>query len=136
MEPVAVGIAVVVLLVLLRLVAARRVAARQGKFVWLMFLPSLIGGGVILWVGIGMLASAPFVGVATLVVGGLCFFFLLRFLGRTSRSVSAAGPTDDIGAAMDEPLVDYATSVMGLLLIVGLVAVVALIAWGVSQAAQ
>ena len=37
---------------------------------------------------------------------------------------------------MDEPLVDYASSVIGLLLIVGLVAVVALIAWGVSQAAR
>src|SRR5450759_5108247 len=100
-----------------------------------MFLPSLVGGGAILWFGIEMLAFAPFVGVATLVVSGLGLLFLLRFLGRISRSVSAAGPQDDIGAAMDEPLVDYATSVMGLLLIVGLVAVVALIAWGVTQAA-
>ena len=136
MELIVAWVAVTGLAIVIRLIASRRVAAREGRFVWLMYLPELVIGGAILWFGIEMLSSAPLVGVATLVVGGLSLAFLLRFISRLSRSVSAAGPGDDIGTAMDEPLVDYASSVIGLLLIVGLVAVVALIAWGVSQAAR
>ncbi len=132
----AVGIAVVAALVLLRYFAARRVAARQGQFVWLAFVPTLIGAIVILWTAVQMLATEPVVGVVILIAGGMYLAGALRFLARLSRSVTAAGPQDDIGAAMTEPLVEYMSTLMGLLLIGGLVAFVGLIAWGVSQTAR
>jgi amino acid transporter len=132
----AVGIAVVAALVLLRYFAARRVAARQGQFVWLAFVPTLIGAVVILWTGVQMLATMPVVGVVIMIAGGIYLAVALRFLSRLSRSVTAAGPEDDVGAAMTESLVDYMSTIMGLLLIAGLVALVGLIVWGVSQAAR
>ncbi len=136
MEPVALGFVVVALLVAVRHFAARRVVARQGQFVWLMFVPMLIGGVVILWAGIQMLATVPIVGVAMTIAGGLYLALMLRFLARLSRSVSSAGPQDDIGTAMTEPVVDYLSTMMGLILVGGVVAVVALIVWGISQAAR
>ena len=134
--PVVVGIAVVPLLVLLRLFAARRVVARQGRFVWLMFVPTLFGGVAILWVSIGMLVSAPLLGALTAISGVIYLAAFVRFVTRLSRSVTATGPQDDLTAAMTEPLADYMSTMIGLLLIGGLAAVVGLIVWGVSQAAR
>lgn len=135
-SPAVVGIAVVAALVLLRYFAARRVAARQGQFVWLAFVPTLIGAVVILWTAVQMLATAPVAGVVIMVAGGIYLAVALRFLTRLSRSITAAGPQDDIGAAMTEPLADYMSTMVGLLLIAGLVTLVGLIVWGVSQAAR
>jgi hypothetical protein len=135
-SPAVVGIAVVAVLVLLRYFAARRVAARQGQFVWLAFAPTLIVAIVIIWTAVQMLATEPIVGVVILIAGGIYLAGAVRFLARLSRSVSTAGPQDDIMAAMTEPLADYMSTLIGLLLIGGLVALVALIAWGVSQAAR
>lgn len=136
MEPVVLGLVVVALLVAVRHFAARRVLARQGQFVWLMFIAMLAGGVVILWAGIQLLATVPIAGVATTLAGSLYLALLLRVLARLSRSVSSAGPQDDIGTAVTEPLVDYLGTTMGLMLVGGVVAVVALIVWGISQAAR
>ncbi len=134
--PVLVAIAVVVLLVGVRHCAARRVMARQGQFVWLMFVPTLIGAIVLPWVGLQMLATEPLLGAGLVIGGGIYLAIVLRFLTRLSRTVTSTGPQDDIGAAVTEPFVDYLGTLAGVLLIVGLVAVVVLIAWGVSQAAR
>lgn len=134
--PVVVGVAVVALLVLVRLFAARRVAARQGHYVWLMYIPTLCGSVGIIWASIQLFASAPLVGAVIAIAGLIHFAVLVRFLTRLSRSVTTAGPQEDLGTAMTEPLVDYMSAMTGLLLIGGLVAVVGLIAWGVSQAAR
>ncbi len=131
--PVAVGIVAVLLLVFVRHFAARRVVARQGRFVWLMFIPTLLGGVVILWASIQALASAPVFGLLMAVAGAIYLALLVRFLMRLSRSVSAAGPEEDLGLAVTEPVVDYMSTMVGLVLIGGLVAVVGLIVWGVSQ---
>jgi hypothetical protein len=133
-SPLVLGIAVVALLVVVRHFAARRVLARQGQFVWLMFVPTLIGAVVILWAAIQMLASVPIVGMLMVVAGVVYLAVVLRFLTRASGSVSAAGPQDDIGTALTEPLVDYMTAIMSLVLIGGVVALVGLIVWGVTQA--
>jgi hypothetical protein len=131
---VVIGIAVAVALVVVRNFAARRVLARQGQFVWLMFVPTLIGGVVLIWAGIEVTATATLVGVL-LAVGAMIYLaVVVRFLTRASRSVDAAGPNDDIGTALTEPMVDYMSTLMGLLLIGGLVALVGLIVWGVTQA--
>lgn len=136
MEPVIPGVAVVALLVALRHFAARRVIARQGQFVWLMFVPTLFGSVVILWAGIQMLTTVPIVGAAMTIAGGIYLAAVLRFLVRLSRSVSSAGPQDDIVTAITEPVVDYFSTLSGLILVGGLVAVVGLIVWGISQVAR
>jgi hypothetical protein len=132
--PVIVGMAIVVLLVVVRHFAARRVVARHGWFVWLMFIPTLIGGVAILWASIQALASAPVFGVLMAVAGAIYLALLIRFLTRLSRSVSATGPDEDLGLALTEPVVDYMSTMVGLVLIGAGLAVVALIIWGVSQA--
>ncbi len=134
--PVVAGIALVVLLILVRRFAARRVVARQGWFVWLMFLPTLFGAGAIVWAAIRMIASEPIVGALLAILGVIYAAVVVRFLTLLARSVSASGPQDDLGAVTTEPLVDYMTSMVGLVLIGGLIALVGLIIWGIGQAAR
>jgi hypothetical protein len=136
MEPIVLGIAVVALLVAFRHFAARRVLARQGQFVWLMFLPMLIGAVVVLWAGIQALPTVPIGGAVMTVAGGLYLGLVLRFITRLSHSVSSTGPQDDIFTAITEPVVDYLTTLMALILVGGLVAVVVLIVWGINQTAR
>jgi hypothetical protein len=134
--PVVVGIALVAFLLLLRHFAIRRVAARQGRFVWLMFVPTLFGSVVILWASIQVFASAPLFGTLMAIGGVIYLAVLVRFLTLLSRSVTSTGPQDDITTAITEPLADYVSTMTGLLLIGGIVALVGLIIWGVSQAAR
>jgi hypothetical protein len=129
--PLFTGLAVVLVLGLLRHYARRRVAAGQGEFVWLMFLPTLLGGFVILGAGIQMLTTTPAAGVVMAITGSVYLAVLIGFLTRSSRAVTASGPE-----AMIEPLVDYTRTLVGLILIGGLAALVGLIVWGVSQAAR
>jgi hypothetical protein len=132
---VVLGIAVVAFFVLLRHFAARRVMARQGRFVWLMFVPTLLGSVVILWGSIQIFASVPLVGALMATGGVINLASLVRLLTRMSGSVNSAGPRDDIATAITEPLVDYISTLTGLVLIGGLVAIVGLIIWGVSARA-
>jgi hypothetical protein len=129
--PLFTGLAVVGFLVLLRRYAAGRVAAGEGEFVWLMFVPTLIGGFAILGVGVAMLPTAAPAGVVMAITGSVYLAALIGFLTRSSRSVTSAGPE-----MLIEPLVDYMRTLVGLLLIGGLAALVGLIVWGVSQAAR
>lgn len=130
------GIAIVVFVVLLRHFARRRIAAGRGGFVWLLFLPTLLIGGFVLLTSIRVFASDPF--VATLMAAGTAVYLALfvRFLSRLSRSVTSTRPQDDISLAITEPLADYLSTLTSLMLIGGLVAVVGLIIWGVSQATR
>lgn len=133
-SPLVLGMAVVALLVVVRHFAARRVLARQGQFLWLMFVPTLIGAVVIPWAGIQMLGSVPIAGGLMLIAGVVYLAVVLRFLTRASRAVNAAGPQDDIGTALTDPLVEHMTTLMGVVLIGAVVAVAGLIVWGVTQA--
>ena len=63
-EPVVLGVTVVVVLVALRHFAARRVAAGQGRYAWLMFLPMVMGAVVILLAGLQMVPAEPVAGAA------------------------------------------------------------------------
>ena len=121
---------------MLRRYGARRVLRRQGRFVWLMFVPTLIGSVGILWAGIRMWPTAPLFSVIIAIAGGLNLAVYVRFLTRLSRAVNASGPQDDLGTVMTEPMVDLLLTIMGLVLIGALVALVGSIAWGVSQAAR
>jgi hypothetical protein len=128
--PLVVGIVVLVLLALVRAYARRRVATRDGRFIWLVFLPTLIGGFVILGAGVQMLVTAPAVGVVMAITGSVYLAVLIGFLTRASRSATASGPE-----AMTEPLVDYIGTLTGVLLIGAVSAAVGLVVWAASQAA-
>lgn len=132
---VLVAVAGAAILLMFLLYGRRRVAAGHGRFVWLMSAHLLIGAGIILWGGIRLLADEPLAGVILLVVGGIYAALLLRFLTRFSRSVTSIGANGDRAAAM-EPVVDLTVTMVGLVLVGGLVAVAGLIVWGVSQAAR
>jgi beta-lactamase regulating signal transducer with metallopeptidase domain len=129
---VGVGIAAVALVVLLRHYAARRVRARQGRFVWLMFVPTLIAGFAIVWAGISIFPTVPLLGVAIAVFGGIKVVVVVRFIARLSRAVSSAGSDDEVGTAVTEPFVEFIRATTGLMLIGALVGLVALIVLAVS----
>jgi hypothetical protein len=135
-RPLLIGIAAVAFLILLRRFAVRRIAARQGQFILVWFLPTLAFGFVVVGTGIQMLPSSPPAGALMVVTGSVYLALLLGSLTRASRSISAAGPGDDIGEAVTQPLGEYMVSVMGLVLIGGLVGLVGLLVWGASQAAH
>jgi hypothetical protein len=128
--PFVTGSVVVALLTLVRRYAGRHAAAGEGEFLWLMFLPTLLGGFVILGAGIQMLVTVPAAGVVMAVTGSVYLAALFGFLTRSSRAVTPAGPQ-----ALIEPLVDYTTALVGLVLIGGVAALVGLLVWAVSQAA-
>jgi hypothetical protein len=134
--PVAIGLIAVTLLFLLRRYAARRVAARRGRFVWLYFLPTLFGSLVILWASIQLFSNAPLLSVVMTIVGLVYFAALVRLLTLVSSSITAAKSQDELVTAVTEPMVDYSVTIMGLVLIVGLLALVAVIIWGLSQPAH
>jgi hypothetical protein len=130
------SISLVVFVVLLRLYGARHVMARQGQFVWLVFAPTLVIGIVIQWTGVQMmLGPEPVVGAVITIAGGLNLLAVLRLLRRMSRSVTSAGPEDDLGSVLTEPIVDYVLTTMTLLLIGAVVALIGLVVFGISQAA-
>ena len=136
MDGPVVGIAVVAFLVVLRHVAARRVWARQGQFVWFLFAPTLIGAIAILWAAITTFPSAPVFG-ALLAVGGVLYAgLLIRFLARLSRSVSSAGTQDDVVGVIVESLAEYALTWIPLLLGAAVIALIGLIGWAVILAVR
>jgi hypothetical protein len=133
---VVLGIAAVAALVLIRHLAMRRVAARQGHFIWLAFIPTLIGALVISWASVQVFAQVPLVGAFTGIFGVIYLTALVRMLARISRGVTSAGSQEDLVTAVTEPFVEFMGAWVGLLLIGGLVAVAALIVWGVSRSAR
>jgi hypothetical protein len=130
-----VGIAGVAFLILARHYAARRLAARHGPFIFVLFLPTLIFGFLVVGIGIRGLGSSPAVGAVIVLTGSVYLALLLGFLTKASRSVSSGRPGDDVVEALTQPLGEFMTSVMGLVLIGGLAGLVGLLVWAASQAA-
>jgi hypothetical protein len=97
-----------------------------------MFLPTLIGGFLILGVGVEMLVTAPVGGVVMMLTGSIYVAALIGFLTGSTRAVAAS--TD--AQAMVEPLEDVTRMLAGLVLIGGLAALVGLVVWAASQAAR
>jgi hypothetical protein len=55
---------------------------------------------------------------------------------RISRAVSSSSLDADLGAAVTEPLIDHMTTLIGLTLLGGLLALVVLLVWAVTQAGR
>jgi hypothetical protein len=134
-EPAVVGVGVVALLVVVRRLAVRRVVARQGKFVWLVFAPSVIASLAVVLIGIWNLGRIPFGGAAMILAGGLYLLIVVRFLARLSGSVSSTAPEADLVTAITPALTEYFATMAAVMLIGGLLIVAGLILWGISQAA-
>ncbi|TMC66456.1 MAG: hypothetical protein E6J17_00195 [Chloroflexi bacterium] len=130
------GLAVVAVLLVLRHFAARRLTAGDGQFIVFWFLPTLMVGFVLVGTGIQMLPTSPPAGVVVTVTGSVYLALLIGFLMRMSRSVSSMGPGDDLGAALAQPVGEYLTALMGLVLIGGFAGLVGLLVWAASQAAR
>jgi hypothetical protein len=127
---------VLVAIVPLRLFAGRQVRAGRGRFVWVIFAPTLLVTAAPLWVAAVLFPTQPLLAVF-LAIGGLVFLGLLvLLLIRVSGGVSAAAPGEARADAVLKPLTDYVAATMGLLLIGGLVALVALLILAVSQAGR
>ncbi len=107
--------------------------ARQGQFVWLMFVPVLVGPIAIAWAAAQQFRDAPVVG-AILAASALGYgTSLVRFLMRLSRSVSSAPPDQDVSVAMTDLYADHVMRMLGIILLSGLVAMVGLIVRAVTR---
>ena len=128
--PVFVGLIAVVIAIWL--VGARRVAAADGRFVWLVLLPLLVANGAVIVLGIKVATTSLVLGGLMVVVGVGLLAASVRMSSRMSASVSRTLPGGDITAALTEPLANFAL-LWGLLLAgAALVVVVALIVWGIA----
>ena len=135
MEVRVVGAVAVAAYVCLRIVAARRVTAGDGRFVWVVFAPTLVGCVAILWASATAQITMPLVGVPLAAGAVIYLLSAVRFLTRSMTRVDHARTPDEIASAVTEPFVEHMTLLIALMLIGGLVAVAGLIAWGVSRAA-
>jgi len=133
---VVIGIVALISLFLLRLFAVGRVAARQGQFVWLVFIPTLLIGVAMLWVSIQVFARDPFLGALVAVIAVIYLVTLVRFLRGMSRSVSSSAPEEDLVTAITEPFAEYVGTTVALGLIAGVIALFGLLIWGVIRAAS
>ena len=123
-------------LTVLRVFAARRVAAREGRFVWLMFPATLIGPLAIAWAAVQLFPDAPVMS-ATLAASAVGYGALMvRFHVRLSRAVSSAPPGQAMPVTATDVYADHLTTMLGFILLSGLVAMVALLIWAVSQAGR
>jgi hypothetical protein len=134
-EIAVVGVGVVAVLVLVRHLAVRRVIARQGRFVWLVFAPTLIASVAVVLIGIWTVGRLPFGGAAMILVGGLYLLIVVRFLAHLSGSVSSTAPEANLVTAITPALTEYFTTMAAVILIGGLLVVAGLILWGISNAA-
>lgn len=133
--PVLVGIVLVVLLVVARRFAARRLAGGDTRFMGVLALPSLLGAVVILWAAIQLLVTAPLVGLL-LTAGAVGYLGVLgRFFVRAKRGVDAPPPGVDLSEALTEPLADYVGVMSAVMLVGGLVVAVVLVIWGLATRA-
>ena len=118
-------------LVALRLISARRVAAGDGRFVWIFFaLPLLIGVYALATALSGLRTAGPLAAIALAAAGGVILFGAGRLAYRTARGIKGARGEDEVLDAMVEPLVDFTLLNMGFVLLAGLIAVIGLIVWG------
>lgn len=128
--PIFLGLIAVVTVI--RLVGARRVAAGDGRFVWLVLLPLLLANAAVILLGIKVATTSLVLGGLMVVVGIGLLFASLRMSSQMTASISRTPPGGDITAALTEPLASFAL-LWGLLLAIGAVlAVVILILWGIA----
>ena len=128
-------VAVAIALVFGRHLAARRVAAGDGRLAIVIFAPALLSGVFIVWGSIRIITNEPVLGLAMTGAATVYLAGTIWAIIRSTRGVNRAQTPDEITDAITEPTTELMVVWMSLILIGGLIAVIALIAWGVSRAA-
>jgi hypothetical protein len=98
-----VGLAIVGIWIGVRLFAARRIAAGQGRFVWLYFAPMLLLMTYVLWISVGLWTTHPLMAVGIGLLGVPSLLLLARGV---RQMASDAGNPDAIGN-LSSSFVDY-----------------------------
>ena len=121
------------LLMLVRHLAARRVARGDGRFVWLVFLPSMVGFAALVVIGAQTTGTSPIAGIAMASIGLVFVVAMIKTFATMSARISALPPRGDITEALTDPLANFALLWGVLLVVLALVAVIVLIVWGALQ---
>jgi hypothetical protein len=116
-----------------RLTAARWVRAGRGSAVWLVFAPGLVTDAAVVVLGLSIAADQPLVGIPIALIGAVVLAVIVNAVVETARRVSATPENGDLSLALTDPLASVGVFMGGLFAVGGLVAVVALIVWGLSQ---
>ena len=85
------------------------------------------------WTAAILLPKGPVFGFALTVPALIYLVVLARLATRLVRARTSSGPWDNRVARVSGPLYEYMTTVVGLTLLGGLVAVLALVVWGASH---
>jgi hypothetical protein len=91
---VLVGVALLGIWIGIRHYAARRIAAGQGRFVWLAFAPTALLMTYVLWIAVGLWATHPLIAVG---IGLLGVPSLVLFTRGMRRMATDAGNADVVG---------------------------------------
>jgi hypothetical protein len=105
-------------LVLSRNFSARQIALRhQGRYVWLLYAPTIIGALAIVWSGGVFLARGSVGGIVILAFGLFYAALNIRLFRRLAARVDAAAPGESITDALSEEVADQVLirTVVGLL---------------------
>jgi hypothetical protein len=97
------GIGLVVTLVVVRRIAARRIAVGDGRFAWIYFEPTLLVMAWMIWIAVGIWAIQPLAAIGMGLASAVSLVLLTRAVG---RMVSDAGNVGAIGE-LSPPLFDY-----------------------------
>jgi hypothetical protein len=130
MDPVAlVAIVVVVAVVGVRFVGVRRAAAGDDRFIGLLYVPTLLGGVVVMWAGVRVAGTSLPVGLMILAIGGVTTVLVARMIvgGPTiARRLTSSGD-------LSGPYVDYIIWLaIGLPMLMGLGLVILAIMGGLT----
>src|SRR6476661_6692513 len=111
-----------IVLVLVRLVASRRLRTGRARYAWLLFAPNLVMAAVPLWLAATQASSHPLLALVLGVIGLAYGLLLLRLARAVARATAAAGSEDELMAGIVEPTADFMliatiAVVMGLVLV-------------------
>ena len=117
-------------IVVLRLVAGRRLLAGSGRWVWVAFAPTLVIFGFLVVAMVQLLPTAPLLAIPAVSLSALLLGLWVRAFWRTQRSVRPGQAEANFGAvvdAMSEPMVVG----MVVVVIVVMVGVIGLLVWAI-----
>ena len=113
-------------------VGRRRLRTGDRRAIWLAYLPRLILLTVPFVAMIPVIRQAPVIGIVSLAPFALLFVVWVRAIQRTSRSVRQGMTDDELSAAATETMVEPTLVWVGLLLVGGVVALIAILIVGLA----
>ena len=132
MESLRLGLPILFALsVLVAIVGQRRLPARSAAWTWAVSLPIAVLPVVLLWAGVAILGDSVPLGLVFVALGLVFIAIWVVMTRRSVAKVQAARTDGQVATALDEPMVEMSLVWAGLMLLIGLVAVVAILAYAV-----